>query len=397
MNKKTFTFKYIIIFTVAFILGGFAVFLFGRYGFKFSGSRSGAKKGRMKIGSYMNMKPVKGEIIVNTRQRQLFGIKVGTVKILKLSDSVKGIGEVIYSVPLERTITLKYSGYVRRLFADKPGMEIRKGEPLFTVYSPELISSENDYVLAYKNFLKIKSSGYGFGVEEAKDFLDSSIFRLSRFGLTGRQLDSLRSLNSIPGHTTIYSPINGVLIGKSVFSGSYFKSGSTLFKLAGLSRVWMNVWIYEKDISLIKKGEKTSVEFASYPGKIFAGKISFIYPFLANGKKVDEVRLVFNNPNGLIKPGMYGNAKISVHSESVLAVPESAVLITGGKPIVFIYEGKGYFKPVYVKIGNLNGDFYPILSGLNEGEKIVVSGTFLMSSESNLSQAMGSMAGMPGM
>ncbi len=391
MKEKTTGFKNIIIFLAAFILGGLAVF--GVFGHKTAQVK---KPGGLKPAP-AKMKMAKGGIMVSTRQRQLYGIRVGTVKMRELSASLKAVGEVAFSVPLEKTVTLKYSGYVRRLFADKPGMKLYEGEPLFTVYSPELVSSENDYILAYGNYEKLKNSGFSFGTREAREFLASSEFRLKQFDFTEVQINALRAGGPVLVNAIVYSPITGVLVEKNVFSGSYFKAGSPLFKIAGLSRVWMNVWIYEKDIASVKKGEGVKVEFDAYPGTVFAGRVSFIYPYLAGEKRVEEVRLVLSNPVGEIKPGMFGNAEITTKARKAIAVPSSAVLITGGKPIVFLYEGKGYFIPRQVTLGARYGDYYAVAAGLKAGERIVVSGTFLMSSDSNLSQATGSMAGMPGM
>ena len=380
--------KNILIFLAAFLFGGFITFLIVRN--KNVGNSA-------QIGSKPKMKMAKGGIMVNTAQRQLYGIKVGKAKLMNLTRKIKTIGEVAYSVPLEKTVTLKYGGYVKNLFINKPGMSVYKGEPLFTVYSPELVNSEKDFMLAYKNYKKLKKSGFNFGIKEAKAFLNSSVFRLKRLGITNSQLNLLKTGRLILTNTTVYSPINGVFLKKSIFSGSYFNAGQPLYKLAGLNRVWMNIWVYEKDIPFVKTGATVKVTFNAYPGRVFYGRVSFIYPYLAGKKRVDEVRLVFNNSNGEIKPDMYGNAEIMIKSEKVIAVPTSAVLITGAKPLVFVYKGKGYFMPKYVVIGTRYGDYYPVISGLKNGERIVVSGTFLMSSDSNLSQTTGSMAGMPGM
>ena len=380
--------KNILIFLAAFLFGGFVTFLIVRN--KNAGNPA-------QIGSKPKMKMAKGGIMVNTAQRQLYGIKIGRVKLMNLTRKIKTIGETTYSVPLEKTLTLKYGGYVKELFINKPGMSVVKGEPLLTVYSPQLVNSENNFILAYENYKKLKKSGFNFGKKEAKGFLNSSIYRLKQFGVTNSQINGLKTGMPILTNTTVYSPISGVFLKKYIFSGSYFNAGQPLFKLAGLNRVWMNIWVYEKDIPFIKTGATVKVTFNAYPGRIFYGRASFIYPYLAGKKRVDEVRLVFDNPNGEIKPGMYGNAEIAVKSEKTVAVPTSAVLITGAKPLVFVYKGKGYFIPRYVVTGRRFDGYYPIISGLKSGERIVVSGTFLMSSDSNLSQTTGSMAGMPGM
>ncbi len=389
--------KNISIFLSAFVLGVVVAVIFLKNTGIFTGRKhiSAGKDAAAKPKPKMKM--VKGGVMVSTIQRQLYGIKVGKAKLIKLTRKIKTIGEAAYCVPLEKTVTLRYGGYVKNLFVNKPGMSIYKGEPLFTVYSPELTNSEKDFMLAYKNYKKLKISGFNFGIKEAKAFLNSSIFRLKQFGITKGQLNSIKNGRLVLTDTTVYSPISGALLKKYIFSGSYFNAGQPLYKLAGLNRVWMNIWVYEKDMPFVKTGETVKVKFNAYPGQVFYGRVSFIYPYLAVKKRVDEVRLVFNDSSGEIKPGMYGNAEIAVKSKKTIAVPTSAVLITGTKPLVFVYKGKGYFMPEYVVIGTRYGGYYPVISGLKDGERIVVSGTFLMSSDSNLSQTAGSMSGMPGM
>ena len=396
---KIFDFKKILIFIFIFILGGIAAAFF----IKNTGILTGVKQIQLRNAAVnkSNEKPgmnmSNGAVMVNTVQRQLYGIKVGKVKLMDLESKVKTIGKVTYSIPLEKTVTLKYSGYVKKLYVNKPGIRVYKGEPLFTVYSPELVNSEKDFILAYKNYIKLKKSGFNFGKKEAKSFLKSSVSRLKQFGITNSQLYLIKTGKLISTETTVYSMVKGVFLKKTIFSGSYFNAGQPLYELEGLSRVWMNIWVYEKDISLVQSGETVKVTFNAYPGRIFYGMVSFIYPYLADKRRVDEVRLAFNNRSGKLKPGMYGNAEIMVKSKKTLAVPTSAVLITGAKPLVFIYKGNGYFIPRHIVIGTRRGNYYPVISGLKDGEKIVVSGTFLMSSDSNLSQTAGSMAGMPGM
>lgn len=383
--------KNILIFLAAFIFGGLITFLIIR-------NKGAAVPLKNSSKPAMKMaKMAKGGIMVNTAQRQLYGITVGKVKFVKLKRKIRTIGEVTYSVPLLKNITLKYSGYVKRLFVNKPGAAVYQGEPLFTVYSPKLVSSENNFLLAYKNYEKLKRSNFGFGKKEAEGFLNSSIYRLKLWGITDNQINELKTGKLVLTDTTVYSPINGVLLKKNIFSGSYFKAGKLLFELVGLNRVWMNIWVYEKDISFVRKGDTVRVRFNSYPGKVFFGRVSFVYPYLSNEKRVVKVRLVFNNPKGKLKPGMYGNANIFLEAEKTLAVPTSSVLITGGKSLVFIYKGKGYFIPKYVTIGRRADGYYPVLSGLKNDERIVTSGTFLMSADSNLSQTTSGMAGMPGM
>ena len=195
----------------------------------------------------------------------------------------------------------------------------------------------------------------------------------------------------------IYSDMSGILLKKYVYSGQHFTRGQTLFKIAGLNKLWMNAWIYQNDLKFVHKNSAVSVEFSAYPGRIFNGRVSFVYPYLKSRARITEARIVFNNRKGLLQPGMFGNVKFIIKPQRQLSVKASSVLWTGTKPLVFIYGGKGYFVPEHVVLGKRWGNYYPVISGLRAGEKVVTSGTFLISSDANLKQSVNSMAGMPGM
>jgi Cu(I)/Ag(I) efflux system membrane fusion protein len=337
-------------------------------------------------------------VFVSPRQRQLYGITVGRVKYRKITPKIKTIGELTVAESLIKNISLRYSGYITKLYVNKPGMMIFNGQKLFKVYSPSIFNAEKNLFLAYKNYKSAKSSGFKFNEAESRDYYKASEKRLRLYrGITINQIKEIERGVHVKSIITIYSNYAGVLLKKYVYSGQHFSKGQVLFKLAGLNRLWMNVWIYEKDLMFIQQGGNVLVKFAAYPGKVFKGRVAFIYPYLKAQDRVTEARVVFNNKNGRLKPGMYGQATFIGKPASSLSVKSSSVLETGGKPIVFIYEGMGYFKPKKVVLGKRWGNYYPVISGLKAGERVVTSGTFLISSDANLKQSISSMAGMPGM
>jgi hypothetical protein len=350
-----------------------------------------------KIIKKMVMPPKKG-VFVSSRQRQLYGITVGMVKYRKISHIVKSIGELTFAEPLIKKISLRYSGYITKLYANKTGMKIFAGEKLFKIYSPSIFNAEKNLFLAYKNYKKAEKTNYKFNISESKRYYRAAEKRLELYGgISGRQIDKIKKGFYVKSDIAIYSDMSGILLKKYVYSGQHFTRGQTLFKIAGLNKLWMNAWIYENDLKFIHKNSSVSVEFSAFPRKIFNGRVSFIYPYLKSRSRITEARIVFNNSKGLLQPGMFGNVKFVIKPEHKLSIEASSVLWTGTRPLVFIYSGKGYFKPKHVVLGKRWGNYYPVIRGLRAGEKVVTSGTFLISSDANLKQSVNSMAGMPGM
>jgi Cu(I)/Ag(I) efflux system membrane fusion protein len=343
--------------------------------------------------------PLKKGVFVSSRQRQLYGITIGTVKYRKISPIIRLIGELTIAEPLIKKISLRYSGYITKLYANKTGMKIYAGKKLFKIYSPSIFNAEKNLFLSYKNYKNAKKSNYKFSISESKSYYISAEKRLELYGgISKKQIQEIKDGVYTKSDIVIYSNLSGILLKKYIYSGQHFTKGQTLFKLAGLNTLWMNVSIYGSDLKFVNKDSKASVEFSAYPGKIFNGKVSFIYPYLKSHARVTEARIVFNNSKGLLRPGMFGNAKLIMKPIHKLSIKSSSVLWTGTKPVVFIYNGKGYFAPAKkVVLGKRWGNYYPVISGLKAGERIVTSGTFLISSDANLKQSVNSMAGMPGM
>ncbi len=360
-------------------------------------SNFGNNKPPKKITKKMVM-PVKKGVFVSSRQRQLYGITVGTVKYRKISRIIKSIGELTVAEPLIKKISLRYSGYITKLYANKTGMKIFAGEKLFKIYSPSIFNAEKNLFLAYKNYKNAKKTNYKFNISESKRYYRAAEKRLELYGgISSSRINAIRNGSYVKSDIAIYSDMSGILLKKYVYSGQHFTRGQTLFKIAGLNKLWMNAWIYQNDLKFVHKNSAVSVEFSAYPGRIFNGRVSFVYPYLKSRARITEARIVFNNSKGLLQPGMFGNVKFVIKPQRQLSVKASSVLWTGTKPLVFIYGGKGYFVPEHVVLGKRWGNYYPVISGLRAGEKVVTSGTFLISSDANLKQSVNSMAGMPGM
>jgi Cu(I)/Ag(I) efflux system membrane fusion protein/cobalt-zinc-cadmium efflux system membrane fusion protein len=272
---------------------------------------------------------------------------------------------------------------------DFEGTKVRKGQRLFDIYSSELVSAQEEYLLALKQYNNLSNSSYPSIKEGAERLLEASRTRLRYWDLTEGQIEKLGSSKQIRKTMTIYSPATGVVIKKNAFAGHYVKAGEHQYEIADLSRVWVDVDIYEYELPWVRQGMAAEMELSYLPGKRFKGKVLYIYPYLEAKTRTGKLRLEFTNPDYQLKPDMYANIylKSSIAEDSIV-IPQEAVIDSGVRKVVFVALGKGKFEPRGVKLGlEGNDDEYQVLNGLNEGEKIVISAQFMLDSESRLREA----------
>ncbi|HIE64754.1 MAG TPA: efflux RND transporter periplasmic adaptor subunit [Nitrospiria bacterium] len=324
------------------------------------------------------------------KQRQI-GVKTVTVTQKALETVIRTIGRVDYDETTLTTITTKIEGWIENLSVDTTGMRVTKGKALFSVYSPKLVQTQEEYLLARQASKKTKvKQGLG-GLAAA------SRRRLLLWDVTPRQIRDLEARGKIVRALPILSPVGGVVIEKMALRGMYVKPGMPLYKIADLSQVWIYVDIYESDLPLIKVGQEATVTLSYLPGERFQGKVTTIYPYLNETNRTATVRIILDNADGKLKPGMYAHVEITAPVTTGLAVPESAILDSGLRQIAFVAKPRGVFEPRVVKIGSrINRDII-ILEGLKEGEKVVTHGTFLLDSESKMMASMEGMMGLIGM
>lgn len=370
-----------------------------------------------------------GAIEISPGKQQLLGVTFGLVEKREVHQIISAYGRLTYDETRLTAVTTKFSGWVERLFVDYTGKLVKRGEPLFSIYSPDLIAAQEEYLLALraqKTLAPRENSGQSQGrersgessaekaqmkrlslaadsnnkqglsvmegwpgeptqslanlVEAAKrrlllwDISEAQIFQLERDGKPFRNL-------------TLYAPVTGFVVEKNVVEGKFVMAGENLFSLADLSRVWLLADIYELDLPLIGLGRKVEAEFTSYPGEIFRGKITYIFPYFENKSRTVKIRVEFSNAGYKLKPEMYSRVKMHLMLGSRLTVPEEAVIDTGERKLVFVVHEINHFEPREVKLGFKAGDFYEILSGLTEGERVVTSAQFLIDSESRLKAA----------
>jgi len=329
-----------------------------------------------------------GSIVIDPTTVQNMGLRTIRATNRSISRSILAFGKIQYSEPLIQTINVKIAGWVEKLYVDYEGAIIKKGQPLLKLYSPELVAAQREYLVALENSRRF--SAVNLSANSASDrLLDASVMRLQNWDISLDQIQNLTVTGELTKAMVIRSPFDGVVISKKAVTGDYLKAGAEAFRIADISEVWAVAHIYEQDIPFINMGQKAKVKLPYLPGQIFKAEVSYISPYLDKNRQV-EIRLDMLNPDFQLKPEMY--AEITFESSMTgnrLALPTKAVINSGKKQIVYIANDDGSFEPRLVRTGAASSDdFVEVVSGLTEGEEIVVSGQFLLDSESRLNESL---------
>ena len=328
-------------------------------------------------------------IRIDPATMQNMGVRLARVERKRLIKTIRTYGTVTYNEGKIYTVTTKFNGWIEKLYVNFVGDKVKKGQPLFDIYSPDLVNAQQEYLLAVQQCGSLCKSQYPSIREGAKRLIEASRTRLRYWDLTDGQIDRIRKSGKIRKTLTIFSPASGVVIKKDAFDGHHVKAGEHQYVIADLSTVWVDVDIYEYELPWVRQGMSADMELSYIPGKRFKGKVLYVYPYLEKKTRTAKLRLKFDNPVYQLKPGMYANIflKPAVSRDS-LVIPQEAVIDSGVRKVVFIHLGKGRFQPREVKVG-VEGDEnqFQILEGLREGQQIVVSAQFMLDSESRLQEA----------
>jgi len=321
---------------------------------------------------------LKREITLDPRAVLLAQVQTSRIDYRSLSRTIRTVGKVTYNERGLAHVAAWIGGRVDRLFVDFTGSYVRRGQALLQIYSPKLISTQEEYITLLKGS---KRTGGG---KVQKQFIHSVRRRLRLLGMTEAQVIRLERTYKVATHTTIYSPISGTVIKKYVHQGMYFKEGKNFYDIADLSRVWVHADIYEYEMALVKRGLRVRIDFPSYSRPIY-GSVTFVDPVLNPTSRTVKVRAEFLNPGGGLKPNMYVNATIQIPTGGkTLSLPRSAVLDTGVRKVVYIEKGPGVYVLRRVVLGRLTGEYYPVKQGVRAGEEVVTRGAFLIDSQSQL-------------
>ena len=337
-----------------------------------------------------------GQIRISTEKIQKLGVRTEAARRLALGRTVRASGRI---EPDERriyAISPKFEGYVERLHVNVTGQPVGKGQPLFEVYSPELVSAQREYAIAVQGMEAMKDAG-----PEAqagmKQLAESSLARLRNWDISAEQLAALVSSGEASRSVTFRSPVSGLVTEKKAVQGMRFMPGDALYQVTDLSSVWVVADVFEQDIGLVRAGALAKVRINAYPDKVFEGRITYVYPTMNAETRTVPVRIELANPGQRLKPAMFAQVEMAVGGTApVLSVPDSAVIDSGMRKIVLVQVQEGRFEPREVKLGARGETHVQVLDGVREGEQVVVAANFLIDAESNLKAAIGGLGGHAG-
>ncbi|MEJ8859494.1 efflux RND transporter periplasmic adaptor subunit [Variovorax robiniae] len=329
------------------------------------------------------------ELKISTEKIQKLGVRTEPARIRVLDRQIRAAGRVEPDERRTFSISPKFEGYVERLHVNATGQVVSKGQPLFEVYSPELISAQREYAIAAQGVQALKDSS-----EETRrgmqQLAESSIARLKNWDVSEEQIKSLTNSQQSKRTLTFRSPVSGIVTEKKAIQGMRFEPGQALYQVTDLSMVWVIADVFEQDIGWLKSGTKASISIPAYADKRFQGTVSYVYPTLNATTRTIPIRVELANPQGLLKPGMFAQVELAVgSSEPVLTVPNSAVIDSGVRALVLVQRAEGSFEPREVKLGGRGAQYVQVLNGVEANEEVVVAANFLIDAESNLKAAVG--------
>jgi RND family efflux transporter MFP subunit len=330
----------------------------------------------------------RAEVTIDPQRQQLIGVRTAAVERTSVTPTVRTVALVRYDETRLAEINLKLEGWIRDLYVDFTGEFIKKGQPLFTLYSPELVNTQNEYLLALKTREQVRQSQIADAREYADRIIESTRQRLALWDLPPEEMKVLEETRQPRTAIVFRSPVTGFVIEKAAVQGMHVMPGETLYRIADLSTVWIEADIYEQEMRFLRVGRPATVTLDAYPGEQFRGRAIYIYPFVEEKTRTVRVRFELPNPRGRLKPGMYANVELQGPAGEGLTVPTNAVLDSGTQQIVFVAQGDGYFIPRNVKTGRRLAERIEILEGLKEGEQIATGATFFLDSESQLRAAL---------
>ncbi len=322
------------------------------------------------------------EIKIDPIVEQNMGLRIEKVQKRNLTHTIKTYGHVTFDETRTGIVSQKTGGWIEKLYADYTGLYIKQGQPLYEIYSPSLLASQEEYLSAFKNYQRSK-------INLNKEILTSARKRLRYFDIAEKEIKAIEKSGQVKKSLLIRSPFTGVITHKNVIEGAYTKAGANLFTISDLSHVWVEAHIFEYEQNLVSKGQDVEMTLSYYPEKIYKGKIFYIFPYLQKKTRDIIIRIDFENKDDELKPDMFTNIKIKTDPiREGVSISSEAVIHTGEKKIVFVANGGGKFTPREVNTGVFLADgTVEIVSGLVQGDKVVVSGQFLLDSESKLKEA----------
>lgn len=332
-----------------------------------------------------------GSVTIGTAKVQKLGVRTEAVTQRDLARAVRAVGRVEVDERRIHTVAPKFEGWIERLHVNATGQAVGRGQPLFEVYSPDLVSVQREYQVAARGVVRLSGASPDT-VASMRQLAEASLSRLRNWDVAEEQIRALAE-GAEPRRTlTLRSPAAGVVLEKKAVQGMRFMPGEALYQIADVASVWVLADVFERDIALVKTGQVVEVSIDAWPGQVFAGKVGYLYPTLNPQTRTVTVRIELPNPRGELRPGMYANATLKVDARgTVLSIPTSAVIESGREQRVLVQQAEGRFEPRVVKLGARGDEYVEVTSGVQAGEQVVVAANFLIDSESNLKAALGGM------
>ena len=320
---------------------------------------------------------------------QNMGVRLAPVVRKPLTKTIRAFGNITYDERRLHAVNTKFDGWIEKLYVNYVGQSVAKGQPLFNIYSPDLVTAQGEYLLALRQVQKVSGSANGRIRDNAKRLLSAAHTRLSYWDVDDKQIRQIEETGQVTKTITIYSPATGVVMKKAAYEGHFVKAGQHQFEIADLSTIWVDVEIYEYELPWIYEGMQATMDLAYVPGKQFNGRVLYVYPYLSEKTRTVRLRLEFVNNNFELKPEMYANINLdSTIEKDGLVIPQEAVIDSGIRKVAFVAKGEGRFEPREIQLGSeVNGNDYQVLAGLSKGEQVVISAQFMLDSESRLREA----------
>jgi Cu(I)/Ag(I) efflux system membrane fusion protein len=332
---------------------------------------------------------VPGTVAISPERIQMLGVRTEPVARRSLAHTVRAVGTVAADERRIGVVNPKFEGWIEKLLVNTTGQTVRRGDPLLEVYSPDLVLAQREYLVARAAAADMAQAD-PMARDNAKAIAASALSRLRNWDISADQLGRLQRSGSATRTLTLHAPMGGIVMDKQALEGLHFAAGDMLYRIVDLSTVWLLGDVYEQDLAQMRPGQSATIMVEAYPGRVFEGRVAFVYPTVNAQTRTAKIRIEVPNPELLLKTDMYATVEIAAATDSatVLAVPDSAVLDTGTRQTVLIDRGEGRYEPRAVKLGARAAGYAVVLDGVREGEKVVTGANFLIDAESNLRAAL---------
>jgi len=334
-------------------------------------------------------------VTLTPQRMQSIGVKTGTVEYRQVHDEIRTTGNVEADETRLSEVQVRFAGWIQKVYADSTFKQVKKGQPLLTIYSQELVRTENEYLLAKQNRQLLAQSTVPGVASGAGTLVSSAMERLKQWGIPEREIQELEETGEIKRELEVDSPASGFIVERNALPSMYVQPGMKLYSIADLSTVWVYAQLFQNDIGRVKIGDPAAITVDSYPGRTFSGRVNFISPQFDQTTRTAKVRLEIPNPDMRLSLGMFVNVKLDLSLGRQLVIPASGVYQSGTRQLAFIDHGDGHYEPREIEVGTRAGDDFVVTKGLKAGERVATSANFLLDSESQLQAAMGSFAPPP--